>query len=92
MATGNEFFFEHRLRNFKGEYRWHLSRAIPQKDDQGNIQMWIGTSTDIQEQKNFVQELERKVFERTQSLNNANLALKQTVSRTGTNQFRAGFL
>ena len=73
-------FFEHRLKNFKGEYRWHLSRAIPQKDDQGNIQMWIGTSTDIEDQKNFVRELERKVFERTQSLNNTNLTLKQTVA------------
>jgi PAS domain S-box-containing protein len=80
IETGKEFIFEHRFRNFKGEYRWQLSRAIPQKDDQGNIQMWIGTSTDIQEQKHFMQELEKKVFERTQSLNFANLALKQTVN------------
>jgi PAS domain S-box-containing protein len=80
VHTGNEFIFEHRFRNYKGEYRWQLSRAIPQKDEQGTIQMWIGTSTDIQEQKNFMQELERKVFERTQSLNYANLTLKQTVS------------
>lgn len=80
IHTGNEFIFEHRFRNAKGSYRWQLSRAIPQKDDQGNIQMWIGTSTDIQEQKHFMQELERNVFERTESLNYANLALKQTVS------------
>ena len=80
VKTGNEFIIEHRFRNYKGEYRWQLSRAIPQKDNQGNIQMWIGTSTDIQEQKHFMQELERKVFERTQSLNYANLALKQTVT------------
>ena len=80
IHSGNEFIFEHRFRDFKGEYRWQLSRAIPQKDEQGNIQMWIGTSTDIQQQKNFMQELERKVVERTQSLNLANLALKQTVS------------
>ena len=80
IHSGNEFIFEHRFRDLKGEYRWQLSRAIPQKDEQGNIQMWIGTSTDIQEQKNFMQELESKVVERTQSLNLANLALKQTVS------------
>jgi len=79
IHTGNEFIFEHRFRNAQGSYRWQLSRAIPQKDDQGNIQMWIGTSTDIQEQKHFMQELERNVFERTESLNYANLALKQTV-------------
>jgi PAS domain S-box-containing protein len=80
VEMGREFIFEHRFRNYKGEYRWQLSRAIPQKDDQGNIQMWIGTSTDIQEQKHFVQELEKKVFERTRSLNFANLSLKQTVA------------
>ncbi len=80
VETGNEFLFEHRFRNFKGEYHWQLSRAIPQKDTKGNIQMWIGTSTDIQEQKHFMQELERKVFERTQSLNYANLALKQSIA------------
>jgi PAS domain S-box-containing protein len=80
IKSGREFILEHRFRNFNGEYRWQLSRAIPQKDDRGNIQMWIGTSTDIQEQKHFMQELEKKVFERTQSLNYANLALKQTVS------------
>jgi PAS domain S-box-containing protein len=80
IETGNEFIIEHRFRNYKGEYRWQLSRAIPQKDDQGNIQMWIGSSTDIQEQKDFVKELEEKVIERTQSLNYANLILKQTIS------------
>jgi PAS domain S-box-containing protein len=80
VKTGNEFFLEHRFKNIKGEYRWQLSRAIPQKDKQGNIQMWIGTSTDIHDQKNFMEELERKVVERTQSLNAANLALKQSVN------------
>ncbi len=79
IDTGNEFIFEHRFKNAQGSYRWHLSRAIPQKDDQGYIQMWIGTSTDIQEQKHFMQELERNVFERTESLNHANLVLEQTV-------------
>jgi PAS domain S-box-containing protein len=80
IHTGTEFIFEHRFRNYKGEYRWQLSRAIPRKDDEGNIHMWIGTSTDIQEQKNFMQELEKQVSERTQSLNMANLELNKTVS------------
>jgi PAS domain S-box-containing protein len=80
VKTGNEFIMEHRFRNYDGKYRWQLSRAIPQKDDQGNIQMWIGSSTDIQEQKHFMQELEKSVIERTESMNYANLVLKQTVS------------
>lgn len=51
ISTGKSFLFEHRFRRYDGEYRWQLSRAIPQKDKNGNIQMWVGTSTDIQEHK-----------------------------------------
>lgn len=51
VTTGNDFFFEHRFRRHTGEYRWQLSRAIPQRDASGKIHMWVGTSTDIQEIK-----------------------------------------
>ncbi len=51
VITGQDFLFEHRFRRHDGEYRWQLSRAIPQRDEAGNIQMWVGTSTDIQEIK-----------------------------------------
>jgi light-regulated signal transduction histidine kinase (bacteriophytochrome) len=45
-----------------------MSRAVPQKDDEGQIQMWVGTSTDIEDQKIFAGELERQVRERTNEL------------------------
>ena len=61
IATGDDFIFEHRFRKHDGEYRWQLSRAIPQKDEHGKIQMWVGTSTDIEDQKTFTQELEKQV-------------------------------
>jgi PAS domain S-box-containing protein len=51
VKTGNDFLYEHRFKRFDGEYRWQLSRAIPQKDASGNIQMWVGSSTDIQQIK-----------------------------------------
>jgi PAS domain S-box-containing protein len=35
------------LRRFDGEMRPHLSRAMPVKDEQGNIVRWFGTNTDI---------------------------------------------
>jgi signal transduction histidine kinase len=56
VNTGRDFIFEHRFRRDDGEYRWQLSRAIPQKDAEGNIQMWVGTSTDIQEIKELDQQ------------------------------------
>jgi PAS domain S-box-containing protein len=39
------------LRRYDGEYRWFLTRAYPVKDANGNIDRWIGTNTDIHEQK-----------------------------------------
>ena len=51
VKTGEDFLFEHRFRRHDGEYRWQLSRAVPQFDDNGNIQMWVGTSTDIHDIK-----------------------------------------
>lgn len=77
IKTGKDYLLEHRFRKYDGEYRWHLSRAQPQKDKHGNITMWVGTSTDIQDQKMFTNELEKQVFERTRELNQNNLDLEK---------------
>jgi hypothetical protein len=77
VTTGRDFLFEHRFRKYTGEYRWQLSRAVPQKDEYGNIRMWVGTSTDIQDQKTFAEELERLVLERTRELEENNLELEK---------------
>jgi PAS domain S-box-containing protein len=42
---------EERLRRHDGQYRWFLARAIPQLDEEGNIIMWYGTNTDIEDRK-----------------------------------------
>jgi signal transduction histidine kinase len=51
ITSGEPFLLEHRFRRKDGAYRWQLSRAIPQRDAEGKIQMWVGTSTDIDEIK-----------------------------------------
>ena len=51
VKTGNDFFIEHRFKNKAGEYRWQLSRAKPKRNNEGKIRMWVGTSTDINDQK-----------------------------------------
>lgn len=76
LSTGKEFYSEHRFKNRQGEYRWHLSRALSQKNEAGKIIMWIGTSTDIQDQKNVSRQLEQKVKERTEQLNYLNNELQ----------------
>ncbi|MGQ7947694.1 PAS domain S-box protein [Flavobacterium sp. WC2509] len=81
IETGKDFLFEHRFRRFDGEYRWQLSRATPQIDENGKIQMWVGTSTDIQEQKRFTSELEKQVKERTKELSIINESLEKSEER-----------
>ncbi|HVK71593.1 MAG TPA: response regulator, partial [Polyangium sp.] len=39
-----------RLRRSDGAYRWHIARAVPQRDE-GRVTGWILTATDIDEQK-----------------------------------------
>jgi PAS domain S-box-containing protein len=51
MLTGEPFQFEGRLRSRSGDFRWHLGRAIPVRDDAGNIVRWYGTATDIEDLK-----------------------------------------
>jgi PAS domain S-box-containing protein len=48
IKTGEPFQCEHRFRGANGSYRSHLSRALPQRDAEGNVTMWIGSNTDIQ--------------------------------------------
>ncbi|NJO03011.1 MAG: PAS domain-containing sensor histidine kinase [Bacteroidia bacterium] len=47
----SDYIIEYRWRNSTGHYRWFLGRGLPIRDEQGKIIKWIGTSTDIQEQK-----------------------------------------
>ncbi|MEJ7693721.1 PAS domain-containing sensor histidine kinase, partial [Daejeonella sp.] len=49
--TGTELEMEMRFKNQAGEYKWHLNRAAPVIDETGNIQMWIGVTTEIQKAK-----------------------------------------
>ncbi len=62
--SGTDFQIEHRLLMFDGTYRWHLSRGHAQKDNSGTTQIWIGTNTDINDQKLFAAELEQQIEER----------------------------
>jgi len=51
MASGEIFENEARYRSVKREYHWFLARAVPLRDEQGNILKWYGTLTDITERK-----------------------------------------
>lgn len=52
----NEYRFK---RAADGSYRWLLGRGLPLKDEQGVVVKWFGTCTDIDEQKQILQERAR---------------------------------
>lgn len=51
LATGDPYEVEFRLRDANGSYRWHIARALPQRDESGKVVHWFGTNTDIEDQK-----------------------------------------
>jgi PAS domain S-box-containing protein len=51
LAAEKPFEKEARLRRADGQYRWFLIRAVPLRDEQGNIANWYGTSSDIEHLK-----------------------------------------
>jgi len=51
LQTGKLFVSETRFRRNDGQYRWHLSRSLPIKNEQGVITLWVGTATDIHDRK-----------------------------------------
>jgi PAS domain S-box-containing protein len=56
VHTGNEYSNEFRIRNGRtGEYRWFLTRAVPHRNQQGQILRWFGTCTDIHKSKKIEQ-------------------------------------
>jgi PAS domain S-box-containing protein len=51
LATGSSYINEHRIRRADGIYRWHLSRAEPLLDEDGQIVQWFGVAIDIDERR-----------------------------------------
>jgi len=51
LAAGKPFEKEARLRRADGQYRWFLIRAVPLRDERGNVVKWYGTSSDIEDRK-----------------------------------------
>lgn len=47
------------LRSKHGEWRWFLSRANPAYDSHGRVTHWLGTNTDVTEQKKIREALEQ---------------------------------
>ena len=80
VRSGNGFAMETRsLRAQDGTYRWHLNQAVPLRDAEGKVLKFVGTTSDIDDQKRAEEELQRK---------EAFLADGQRLSLTGSFSWR----
>ena len=79
VETGETYEREHRLLGRDGQYRWFLTRAVPERDPgNGRILRWLGTSTDVstvvrsrEDAIRRIERLEARVKERTRALSDA---------------------
>jgi PAS domain S-box-containing protein len=52
LKSGEVFESELRLRRASDDsYRWFLARAVPERNAAGEIERWIGTATDVDDQR-----------------------------------------
>jgi PAS domain S-box-containing protein len=51
LDTGRPLSAEFRLRDRQGNLRWFLTRCVPIRDAQGTITGWVGTSSDVDDEK-----------------------------------------
>jgi PAS domain S-box-containing protein len=97
LASGEPYQTEYRIRRHDGMFRWHITRAVPIRSADGTITFWIGTSTDIQDQKSSEQALaelnatlEEQVRARTAELLEAEATLRQSQKMEAVGQLTGG--
>lgn len=81
IQTGQDYEIEIRVRQWTGEYRWYLTRAIPLRNENGEILKWFGTATDIHEQKLLIDRLaatQQELQSMNDELTQKNTDLKRT--------------
>jgi formate hydrogenlyase transcriptional activator len=59
IANGEPFDAEARWRRRDGEFLWLLARAVPERDETGQIIRWYATLTDVEDRKRTEQALRR---------------------------------
>jgi PAS domain S-box-containing protein len=90
LASGEPYEAEFRIRRGDGAFRWHIARAVPIKTELGDVIRWIGTNTDIHDQKTIAETLEQRVNERTHQLMAAEEALRQSQKMEAVGQLTGG--
>jgi PAS domain S-box-containing protein len=60
VSQGKNFQMEQRFkRGSDGQYRWHIVRGVPVKDENGKVLRYVGGNTDVHDQKILTEELKQ---------------------------------
>src|ERR1700723_3645685 len=68
VASGEPHESEVRFRRADGQYRWHLDRGRPLRDEDGNIIKWYGVVSDIEDRKRAEEKIREQEAELRQVL------------------------
>lgn len=58
LLAGDGYESQFRIRRADGAYRWHIVRATPVRDADGNVARWLGSNADIHDQTEMARQLE----------------------------------
>ncbi len=58
LDAGEKFEFEARHLARDGNYCWYMTRAVPWRDEHGNVTSWFGISTSVHEMKQLMEQLQ----------------------------------
>jgi PAS domain S-box-containing protein len=59
LPTAEPLQLEQRMRRADAEYRWHLARRVPHRNEKGEVTGWYGVAHDIEDQRRAQQALHR---------------------------------
>jgi PAS domain S-box-containing protein len=86
LEQGGSYEAEYRLRGKDGDYRWFRVRAVPIRDNHGQIIRWYGTCSDIHDSKLLEQSIRESAVKLEQMVDKRTVELRQLSGRLLTMQ------
>jgi len=86
VQSGEAYESEYRLLGADAKYRWFRARAVPLRDQEGNILKWYGTCSDIHDSKMLEQSIRENAIELERLVENRTTELRRLSSRLLTMQ------
>lgn len=80
-GEGKPFELTFPLRSKEGEYHWFLTRAVPVRDEHGQLLRWLGTNTDVTEMRQLQEQLQNSYADLEAKVTFRNLELEHEVQR-----------